>query len=352
MKPILVVFTGGTIGSKRQGAGIDVDQSGAYTLIDVYRNSSHQRADIVLQAVQPLNLLSENLTTDDWIALATALYGLDSTLYEGIIITHGSDTLAYSASMMAYLFAATKIPIVLTASNYPLADERSNGLRNFANAIHFVADNGLPGIFAIYEDDQGISQVYLGTRMTQAISFTDQFGSPYGITYGTMVDKVFHWREHPRNPKPEALATRPKSSLDWGPETLRLDSGIVYIRPYPGLNYSFYDFSVNRPKAVLHDLHHSGTACGIEEGPYSLPHFITRCKALGIDVYICPIKDRSDALYSSSLRLIEAGAIVIEKLSIEAALTKLMLAYGQYNDHALAKAFATDSALYYEHNEV
>ncbi|WP_419875683.1 asparaginase [Candidatus Pristimantibacillus sp. PTI5] len=353
MKQLLVVFTGGTIGSKKQGEGIDVDGAGSYSLIDDYSHSARKRNDVTLHAIQPLNLLSENLTTNDWVALARAIRGLDLTLYDGLVVTHGSDTLAYSAAMISYLFAGTRIPIVMTASNYPLADKRSNGRRNFASAIDFAAGEQLPGVFVVYEDDKGDMLVYLGTRITQAVSFTDQFGSPYGLPYGKIADSVFGWLPHDRNPKPETLRlAAPKTALNWEADSLRLDSGIVYIRPYPGLEYTYYDFTSNRPKAVLHDLHHSGTACAVEQGPYSLPQFIARCKELGIDFYICPIRDRSDALYSSSLRLIEAGAIVIEKLSVEAAVTKLMLAYGMHEDSAEARAFATESALYFERNEV
>ncbi|WP_028608363.1 asparaginase [Paenibacillus harenae] len=351
MKELLVIFTGGTIGSRKQGAGIDVHESGSYALIDAYNNSGKQRGDVTLHSVQPLNLLSENLTPGDYRTLAAAIRSVDLTAYAGVIITHGSDTLAYGAAMISYLFADARIPVVLTASNYPLADERSNGLRNFTNAVDFAADEDLPGIFVIYENDQGEPLVYLGTRITQAVSFTDQFGSPYGVPYGTMVNRRFQWREHERNPKPDDLRNRPLAQPGWEPDTLAIDDSIVYIKPYPGLNYSFYDFSAHQPKAVLHDLHHSGTACAVPEGPYSLPQFIAGCRALGIDFYICPIKDRSDALYSSSQRLIDAGAIVIEKLSAEAALMKLMLGYGLYEENAKAKAFVTETALFYESNE-
>jgi L-asparaginase len=351
MKRLLVVFTGGTIGSKKQGAGIDVNQSGSYALIEAYNNCPLYRDDITLHAVQPLNLLSENITPDNWKSLAAAIRSVDLGAYDGVIVTHGSDTLAYSAAMMGYLFADTRVPIVLTASNYPLSDERSNGLRNFANAIDFIANDPVPGVFVLYENDQGEPLVYLGTRITQSVSFTDQFGSPYGVPYGMMTDRRFVWRAHAHNPKPEALTRPPAMRFGWEPETLVIDTNIVYIKPYPGLNYSYYNFAARPPKAVLHDLHHSGTACAIAEGPYSLPQFIARCLALGIDFYVCPIKDRSDARYSSSLRLIEAGATVIENMSIEAAVTKLMLAYGLYDSKDQAAAFVTGTSLYYERNE-
>ncbi|MBD2868273.1 asparaginase [Paenibacillus arenilitoris] len=351
MKQLLILFTGGTIGSRKQGAGIDVNESGSYALIDAYDESAMRRDDIVLHTAQPLNLLSENITPADYRTLAAAIRDVDRSKYDGVIVTHGSDTLAYGAAMVSYLFADTRMPIVLTASNYPIADERSNGLRNFANAIDYAADEELPGVFAVYENDLGEPLVYLGTRMTQAVSFTDQFGSPYGVPYGMMKDRRFEWRDHPGNPSPASLSRRPPAQPDWKPDTLRIDDGIVYIKPYPGLNYSYYDFSARRPKAVLHDLHHSGTACAAPDGPYSLPRFIERCRSLGIDFYICPVRDRTDALYSSSLRLIEAGAIVIEKMSAEAALMKLMLALGLHDDAEKARRFVTGGALFYETNE-
>lgn len=352
MKQLLIIFTGGTIGSRKQGAGISVDEAGSYGLIDAYKGSPMHNEDVTLQTIQPLNLLSENIIPEDWRTLAAAISEVDMAAYDGVVVTHGSDTLAYTAAIFGYLFAGTNVPIVFTASNYPLADERSNGLRNFTNAIDFIVDTALPGVFVVYENDQGSPLVYLSTRITQAVSFTDQFGSPYGVPYGKMVNRRFVWSADKRNPSEDKLRQKHAAPFDWEPQALTIDASVVYIKPYPGLNYSYYDFSGHTPKAVLHDLHHSGTACAISSGPFSLLEFISRCQTLGIDFYICPIRDRSDALYSSSLRLIEAGAIVIENMSIEAAITKLMLAYGIFDSSEQVKAFVTDTSLYYERNDV
>lgn len=357
MKRILVVFTGGTIGSKSEGGEIAVDQAGSYALIEAYNGSGFKRDDVEIETTQPLNILSENMTPADWRRLASAIREADWQRYSGIVITHGSDTLAYTAAMFGYLFADISIPLVLTASNYPLGDERSNGLRNFGHSIDYIAEEELPGIFVVYENDKGEPIVYLGTRITQCESFTDQFSCPYDIPYGKMVNRRFDPFAHVSNPSPETLRIRRRPNrFEWDPASLQIDSSIVYIRPYPGLNYSYYRFDGDRPKAVLHDLHHSGTACATDDAPYSLVRFIETCRDQGIDVYLCPMKDRSDSLYSSSLRLIEAGAIVIEKLSVEAALAKLMLGCGLYahaeDGAAKVKAFVTGPSVYYERNEV
>ncbi|MFD0959177.1 asparaginase [Paenibacillus chungangensis] len=328
MKRILVVFTGGTIGSKASGDSINVHGDGAYALLEAYVGSASVRTDVGLETIQPLNLLSENITPGDWTALAASIRRqAEGSAYDGIVVTHGSDTLAYTAAMMGYLFADIAIPLVLTASNYPIADARSNGLRNFSSAIDFIAGETLPGVFVVYENAAGISQVYLGTRLMQCEPFTDQFRSPYDLVYGHMEERRFRWHEDARNPQPDTL--RPaQSPISWNGDVPVIDSDIVYVKPYPGLDYSLYTWTERKPKAVLHDLHHSGTACGLEGGAYSLPAFIKRCAAYGIDVYIAPVKNASDAMYASSHQLIGAGAIMLAGMSVEAALTKLMLAYG------------------------
>ncbi|MFD0590464.1 asparaginase [Paenibacillus sp. GCM10027627] len=350
MKRILVVFTGGTIGSKAQGLAINVDDSGSYTLLEEYRNMSSSRSEVELVTLQPLNLLSENITPQDWITLAASIREADPASYDGVIITHGSDTLAYTAAMMGYLFADISFPLVLTASNYPIADERSNGLRNLSSSIDFIVDAQLPGVFVVYENDKGQSLVYLGTRVFQNESFTDQFRSPYELEYGEMAgDRTFKWREDGRNPAPAMLKERAgQNPLQWESSSLRLEDAIIYIKPYPGLNYDYYHFEGAKPKVILHDLHHSGTANALESGSYSLLRFLERCQEHGIACYLCPIKDASDALYESSHKLIGAGARFIENMSMEAALTKLMLSYGMLKDDEARDLFIREQVVYYE----
>ncbi|MDQ6420145.1 asparaginase domain-containing protein [Paenibacillus sp. LHD-117] len=349
MKRLLVIFTGGTIGSKAEGRSINVHDSGSYALLEAYEGMEEARPDVELTTLQPLNLLSENLTADDWRTLAAAIRKTDPGSYDGVIVTHGSDTLAYTAPMLSYLFSDIAVPLILTASNYPIADARANGLRNLAASIDFVADAALPGVFAVYENDRGEMLVYLATRIIQCESFTDQFRSPYELPFGRMEDRRFVWQDDARNPRPESLGSA-RAALRWEPESLKLDDTVLYIRPYPGLNYSLYRWEdqERRPSAILHDLHHSGTACALASGPYSLPAFISRCKEQGIDVYLSPLKDASDALYASSHELIEAGAVFLEGICMEAALTKLIAAYGIADDAGQARAWMAQETIFYE----
>lgn len=345
---ILVIFTGGTIGSKKQEQGIDVYDAAAYDLIHMYQQSSGAR-HVELEPLQPLNLLSENLIPDDWLTLIACLKDVDFTSYRGIIITHGSDTIPYTAACISFVFRHSPIPIVLTASNFPLDHPQSNGLRNFTNAIDLILDRPIPGIFTVFENDLGESVVYLGTRMMQSEHFTDQFPSTYSVPFGHMKNQRLIRTDHPLNPTFEQVAA-PRTPR-WPVEAIRFSSEILYIKPYPGLNYKYYDFTYHKPKAVLHDLFHSGTACTrrTDGQMTSLSQFIDYCQSHEVDVYICPIKNASGDLYASSVQLIEAGAIPIENTSMESALVKLMLAYGMIQRKEDIRALLNET-LFFEHH--
>ncbi|KUO63846.1 MAG: hypothetical protein APF84_14595 [Gracilibacter sp. BRH_c7a] len=331
MEKILVVFTGGTIGSTKTDKTINVDDNTSYYLIDRYNNSEYKR-EVSFDVSQPMSLLSEDLIPKDWLTLHETLSQLDLSVYKGIIITHGTDTLPFTAAAISYLFNWTPIPIVITASNYPLEDERSNGFRNFVNSVEFIINDDIPGVFVIFENNKGESIVHLGTRLTQAVPFTHEFDSISSIIFGKMKDNKFQKHEHVSNPSFEDLK-KPKDKADL--PDINFSTDVVYIKPFPGLNYQHYDFSVIKPQAIIHDLYHSGTACTRTDGrfKYSLIEFTKDCIDNDIEVFISPIRDMSEDMYVTSNDILEAGAHYLHNISIEASIVKLMLAYGSAADN-------------------
>jgi L-asparaginase len=334
---ILVVFTGGTIGSRRTGAIVDVDGGAGFELLERHRALTGPPAEAVrFEPVQPMMLLSENMTPGHWLELVRCLrerIGAEPGRFAGAIVTHGSDTLPYTAAMLGYALADVRLTVVLTAANRPLGDPRSNGVRNFAAAVDFILDAALPGVYAIFENDRGEMPVMLGTRLTEARPFDDQFAPTYGVPFGHMRDGRFVPCEHAVNPPVAAL--REPRGVALPPDTIGFATDIVYIRPYPGLDYGLYDFErlPKRPSAVLHGLYHSATACSAPAGAYesSLPAFAARCAALGIDVYLAPAKAADAAQYRSAHDIAAAGGVrALARIAPEAALVKLMAAYGTW----------------------
>lgn len=362
MTEILVVFTGGTIGSRQTGAVIDVDGGAGYALLERYRKSAGAWSEeIRFVTAQPLALLSENMTPGHWLELVRCLrerLAAEPERYAGAIVTHGSDTLPYTAAMLGYAMADVRLPLVLTAANRPLDDPRGNGVRNFAAAVDFILDAALPGVYAVYENDRGEMPVMLGTRMTEARPFDDQFAPPYGAPFGHMRDGRFVPYDHAVNPPVAALREPREPALP--PDRIGFATDILYIRPYPGLDYGLYDFErlPRRPKAVLHGLYHSATACSDAAGAYesSLPAFAARCAALGIDVYIAPAKAPGGALYRSAHEIAGAGGMRgLARIVPEAALVKLMAAYGTFPDPDPEMVRAREAFLarnvFFEHHE-
>ena len=312
MKKILVILTGGTIGSKVEGKIINTTAASSYRLIQLYNEKYTD--DTEFEVIQPINILSENLTPVEWGILCNCLLELDFEKYEGIIITHGSDTLSYTSALIGTMFGNCSIPIVLVASNLALGLPGSNGMNNFRNAVCFIKSSCINGVFTIFENNKGEIPVYLSTHIVESDPFTDQFRSFTGKYFGKMIDEKF-------------VATENYPCLMESDDILwngNFDNKILLIRPYPGLNYNNIDLS-SKPKAVLHYMYHSATACTTDG--YSIIDFAKKCNDLGIDFYCASFKNKDAALYDSSAKIVNSGVIPLYNISCEAAYAKLIIMY-------------------------
>lgn len=328
MKKILVVLTGGTIGSMIEDNVINVSEGSPYKLLALYEQQYGAES---FEVIQPVNVLSENMTPKVWEKLIHTLGQIDCSKYDGIIVTHGSDTISYTAALLGMLFHYLPIPLILVASNYPLGQEGSNGLFNFAAAVSFIRKKAVRGVFVIYRDDNGVERVYLSTRLREADPCFDQFGDFGKIPFGRMNQGEFVAEKGAYLPSVKQVEQRKDKPCEI-PETL--DKRILVIRPYPGMDYALFrldeEEESQRPVAVLHYLYHSATACMSKEaGTYGLLPFINKCRKLGIDFYAASYKHVEGKQYATADALLQAGAIPMLNISPEAAYAKLMLLYHQ-----------------------
>jgi L-asparaginase len=192
------------------------------------------------------------------------------------------------ASTISVAHPDTDIPIILTASNFALDQPKSNGIKNFISSVEFICQSGIPGIFTVFEDETGDVKVYLGSRIVEANPFNDKFTSFGGSDFGYLKDGILVQNQCSINPSYTKLgAYREPLEMD----NIEFKNNILAIRPYPGLDYSFFRFNaMNKPSAIIHSLYHSSTAC-IREGNVSLPEFIRYCSDEGIDFYLASFKN-------------------------------------------------------------
>ena len=139
MKKILVVALGGTIGSI-WGNKITPDKN-PLKVLDYYKGNAE------FECVSPFVCLSENMTRELWRRLIDCLNGIDWEKYEGIIILHGSDTLAYTSAIIANAFWDKNI--VLVAADKPIECKESNGIKNFEAAVKHLLSHK-DGVYVSY----------------------------------------------------------------------------------------------------------------------------------------------------------------------------------------------------------
>jgi len=322
---ITVLFTGGTIGSKSNGSYVDVCRNTTEPLFSHYYDE-HKNSDVHFNKKTILNVLSENMNSDYWIKITEEVISL-SEKCDGVIVTHGTDTLAYSAAFLSLALHKIQIPVLLVSSDLPLENPKANGYQNFNCAVDFIKNELTKGVFVPVFDGK-TNYIHLASRLTQAYAFTHRFESVGGIYYGTMETGAFKWNNAQYNPTLDNLRSAPKFQIDLLGNELR---EVICIRHYPDFNYDYIDLS-KKPAAVLHETYHSGTACvNAEKSAYSVIKFAERCTKENIDLYAAPFDSRK-AAYVSVKEMLDANIKIIKDMSFEAAYVKLKIAYGFLSD--------------------
>lgn len=315
---IHVIFTGGTIGSEENAQYIDIAGNTASVLLN---SVNTYNKDITFTCENPFSELSENLTYKHWNILVECLFNLPQEC-DGVIITHGSDSLVYTAAAMAMLFSHLNIPVVFTAANYPLGDTNSNGQQNFKNAVDFIVNAKLKGCFVSYSNTKQENTIYLATRMLESDSYND-FYLPFGTApIGNLENGVFMINKAPDLPSALELCAHTSEITD----NFRFEKDVLFIKAMPNQNYSYYNLR-KKPSAVVLYLYHSGTGC-TTNGKNSLLDFIKECKLLDIPVFIASLKNNSKP-YATTKTLLGTHTIPLYNISPASAYAKACIAVNQ-----------------------
>ncbi len=321
-KKILVVLTGGTIGSVSSDSVRGLADDSPFLLLREFRRQCAIYDDCEFDTVNPFSILSENLTPAHWVILCNTVTQTDLSPYQGIIITHGSDTLAYTSAALGLMLRHLPLPIVLVAADRPVGHPKSNAIPNFRAALDFILTGGRKGIFVSYRRyDTGAQAIYLATRLVSADNCRDEFSSYGGTPLGVMRDGVFVPDNTETNPTADQL-NRPYAPLATG--AWELSKKVMLLRAYPGMDYA----AINPQgfAAVLQYGYHSATACTEGENT-SLLRFAQRCEARGAALWLGAFKRTEGELYATSRELLDHGIRPFYDMSPEMAYAKAVLAY-------------------------
>jgi L-asparaginase len=322
-----LVLTGGTVGSR-----VAATSSGSVVVLDGQDDERRRPQSALIDAVieraapagvrivRPMNALSENLLPGDWVVIAQAVRDLiENHGVDGVLILHGTDTMAYTAAALSFLLADAPVPIVLTGANLPPEDPRSDAARNVGDAL--VALSGLDGgtHIAFAGGARSPTWVHLGTRVRKARASGPAFVSVNRQPAG----KVTDGRYRPIHP----LRRHARPSL-----RLALEDRVLALRLHPGLDLEAVAGMVETSelRGVVLELYAAATAPG-GRGRYSAPEFVARCRAHGVAVVtaVPAVPTGVSNRYATTIELQDAGAVFVRDMLPETALVKLMWALAQ-----------------------
>lgn len=314
---LLLIHTGGTLmmgGESGKPLHPDVYTRDLLAELPVLRNIGEIETQILF------NLDSCDMQPHHWVELARLVHTALPD-YDGIVVIHGTDTMAYTASALAFLLPGLDRSVVLTGSQRPLEDIRTDARSNLVDACQ-VATLGVPEVGIVFR-----SQLFRGCRARKLDAWSlSAFGSPSCAPLAELGLGL--------HVAPHVLPKRPLAPFD-----PRIEDRVLAVRTFPGLD----------PR-LLHGALGAGVRGMVIEafGTGNIPHqekslvpVIEAAKSMDVPVVIvsqCARGDVDLSRYEAGVEAAAIGAIGAGDMTPEAALCKLMIALGRADAAGRIKA--------------
>jgi len=288
-----------------------------FQLKNLFRSiPSIQRMGIEIHALELKNIIdSSNVTHNIWIELAT-LIGKYYDQFDGFVILHGSDTMAYSASALSFLLENLGKPVIFTGSQLPIGLPRTDARENLITALEIAAMRNadgqslIPEVCIYFED-----KLYRGNR-THKFN-VENFDAFLSLNYPILAEAgvqitIFNHRllQHPT----EKLVVHKK-----------INTQIATIRLFPAMDFGMYvnTFISNNIKTVILETYGSGN--GSTDSTFlNAVEKLTDNNIILLNVTQCRQGHVEMGKYETSERLLEMGVISGSDITLEAAIAKSM----------------------------
>ena len=322
-KKILLMTTGGTIASMPGGEGLEPQRS---EVMEREIDQLRTYYDITVRDVMCLD--SSNITPEEWTTIAMEIFRQREG-FDGIVVSHGTDTMAYTTSAITFMLPDLDLPVVFTGSQLPLADMLSDGPDNLRTAFAMAA-SGHPGVYLAFD-----RQVMLGCRAVKVrASGFSAFASINARYAGTVSNRGLVVDKN--------VLPRPRGKARLCPT---LSKEVFLLKLTPGVNPAIFDMlAAMGYKGIVIEAFGLGGMNVLHRGLRG----IQRCIEDGISVVVttqCLYDSANLQVYQVGNELLDLGVIQGRDMTSEAAMTKLMWAIGQDMDaEQIAKLFNTNLA--------
>ena len=307
MKKILLLATGGTIASVEGNEGL-VPGLSVGELLHYIPESSE---DIKIDGKILMNIDSTNMQPEHWVKIADSIY-THYNEYDGFVITHGTDTLAYTSSALSYMLQGLEKPVVLTGSQIPISFKKTDAKKNVADALRFACEE-IGGVFVVFD-----GRVILGTRAvkmrTKSYDAFESINHPY-VAYVNKKDVKYLWK-----PSGETKNLSLKTNLC---------TDVFLMKLYPGMKPEIFDCLKDLYKGIIIESFGNG---GLPFEGRDLVSKVQKLTEMGMAVIIttqCLEEGEDLLLYEVGHKVAQLPIILSGDMNTEALLAKLMWVLGQ-----------------------
>jgi len=298
---VLVIHAGGTIGMAQGRRGFVPRDGVVEKALDTLRAIGELREDVGVHALRPL-IDSANATPADWTRIARTMVDAHDS-YDGFVVTHGTDTLAYTAAALCFALEGLRKPVIVTGAMLPLTVQGNDGVRNLSDALD-----------AAQLAPAGVWVQFAGHRL---------HGARVRKTHSSALD-AFAAAEDPMPPRVVADALR---LVPYG------TAEIAILSMAPGISQSVIAHALSVCDGVVLRCFGSGTVPNVA----ALSAGLAAAHARGVPVIAvsqCPEGRLALGTYAAGALLIDNGVVDGRDMTVEAAFAKVahVLAYSDDPD--------------------
>lgn len=323
MKKVLMIATGGTIASRKNNSMLRPEMN----VSELLRLTAVPAGTCTLEGITVMNIDSTNMTPDRWLDIAKCVHE-HYARYDGFVITHGTDTMAYTSAALTYLFLNLNKPVIITGSQYPITETYTDAIQNLTDAVHFAMES-LAGVFICFDGN-----LIAGTRATKVKTKSyDAFESVNFPVVARIKHQKITYETHVLD------QFLPGDSMEALEVRTAYNDRILVIKLIPGMHADIFDFILKHYDGVIIESFGLG---GVPNHERNLTGKINELIEAGIVVVLatqCLEEGVEYGIYEVGSQLPKDKVIFAGDFNTETLVAKTMIGMGSYPSIEALKAY-------------